>query len=78
MSLSVVWETKKEILTVPCMGDAALVEDPERGNVLGLTSDGYVSLPADLAKELKDFSIVTWMKGLGTAEYGGLFGVGQE
>ncbi len=59
-------------------GDAAIVEDSERGKVLELTEDGYVSLPAELAEELKDFSIVTWVKGLGTAQYGGLFGVGQS
>jgi len=58
-------------------GDAAIVEDTERGNVLGLTADGYVSIPPELANELENFSFTAWVKYGGTVQWAGLLGMGQ-
>jgi hypothetical protein len=58
-------------------GDAAIVDDAERGAVLGLTADGYVSIPPALANELDNFSFTTWVKYGGTVQWAGLLGMGQ-
>ena len=46
-------------------GDAKLVRDEDRGPVLSLTADGYVSLPPEVTDVLDDFSISAWVKGVG-------------
>jgi hypothetical protein len=57
-------------------GDAAIVDDAERGAVLGLTADGYVSLPPELANELENFSFTAWVNYGGTVQWAGLLGMG--
>jgi hypothetical protein len=57
-------------------GDAAIVDDAERGAVLGLTADGYVSLPPELANELENFSFTSWVNYGGDVQWAGLLGMG--
>ena len=57
-------------------GDAAIVDDAERGAVLGLTADGYVSIPPALANEMENFSFSTWVNYDGTVQWAGLVGMG--
>ena len=48
-------------------GDATLVRDEDRGTVLSLTSDGYVSLPPEVTDVLDDFSVSAWVKGVASS-----------
>ena len=59
-------------------GDAAIVDDAERGKVLGLTADGYVSVPPALAVGVDDFSIAAWVNFGGTNPWAGLMGIGMS
>src|SRR5699024_9514783 len=44
-------------------GDASLVEDEKRGNVLHLSGDGWLSLPENLYKDVSDeLTVMMWAK----------------
>jgi len=59
-------------------GDAAIVDDADRGKVLGLTVDGYVSVPPALATGVDDFTVAAWVNFGGTNDWAGLMGIGQS
>ena len=59
------------------VGDAAIVDDPDRGGVLELTETGYVTLPVALKDELENFSFTAWVKYNGTVQWAGLLGMGM-
>jgi hypothetical protein len=58
-------------------GDAAIVDDPDRGGVLELTETGYVTVPVDITNELDNFSFTAWVKYGGTIQWAGLMGIGM-
>jgi len=59
-------------------GDAAIVDDAERGKVVEFVADGYVDIPAFIADEMEDFSFSTWVNYDGTVQWAGLVGMGLE
>jgi len=59
-------------------GDAAIVDDAVRGKVLGLTNDGYVSVPPALANGVDDFTVAAWVNFGGTNPWAGLMGIGMS
>ena len=67
----------REMYDGTLQGDATLVRDEERGTVLSLSSDGYVSLPPEITNVLHDFSISAWVKGVGSSETSALLGMGS-
>ena len=58
--------------------DAEIVDDDERGYVLGLIDSGYVSIPSELAEQLENFSFTAWVNFGGTVKWAGLMGMGKS
>ena len=59
------------------IGDAAVVDDADRGKVLKLTETGYVSLPPTLADGVDDFTVAAWVKFNGANPWAGIMGIGM-
>ena len=59
------------------IGDAAVVDDADRGKVLKLTETGYVSLPPSLADGVDDFTVASWVKFNGANPWAGIMGIGM-
>jgi len=59
-------------------GDAAIVNDGLRGQVLGLADSGFVSVPPAIASEMDDFSFCGWVKFNGTNPWSALVGMGSD
>jgi len=57
-------------------GDAAIVDDGERGKVVEFTADGYVDITASITDEMEDFSFSTWVNYDGDVQWAGLLGMG--